>query len=90
MRIIRCFFCEKPTVLQIKSIQKWIGGKKITLAEAPVYFCKECNETFHSKEVQDAFQYIKSNGLQNKSILFRFDDIWKRCNAKRELREKAE
>lgn len=89
MKYVKCFFCEKPAVLQIKNIHKWIGGKKVTLSDAPVYFCANCNETFQSKEVQDAFQYIKANDMQNKSILFRFDDIYRKIGAKAEQREKG-
>lgn len=78
MKSIKCFFCEKPAVPQTKNLQRRVNGKNITLSDAPVYYCADCNETFLSKEAQDAFRYIKENGLENKSILFRYDEISRR------------
>jgi YgiT-type zinc finger domain-containing protein len=75
MKSIKCFFCEKPAVSQRKNLERRINGKNITLSDAPVYYCADCNETFLSKEVQDAFRYIKENGLENNSVSFRFYEI---------------
>lgn len=75
MKCIKCFFCEKPTVIMTRNLQRRINGKIITLSNAPVYYCANCQEVFLSKEAQDAFGYIKANKLQDKAILFKYDDI---------------
>lgn len=50
----------------------------ITVTNAPVYYCGNCNETFLSKETQDVFRYIQDRNLDDRMILFSFDDMVKR------------
>ena len=80
MKIIKCLFCGKNTTIHCINSQKKIKGKIITLSNAPVYYCDRCKETFTSKEVQDVFRYIQDKGLEEKSILFSFDDMSKKIN----------
>ncbi|HEX3029954.1 MAG TPA: YgiT-type zinc finger protein [Clostridia bacterium] len=75
MQLIKCLFCGKPTTLHKINAQKRIKGKIITLAGAPVYYCAPCKETFLSKETQDVFRYIQDRSLEEKGILYQFDDI---------------
>ncbi|MCX8131807.1 MAG: YgiT-type zinc finger protein [Clostridia bacterium] len=78
MQLIKCLFCGKPTTLHRINAQKKINNKIVTLSNAPVYYCAPCKETFLSKETQDVFNYIRDMGLENKSILFNFDDLSKK------------
>ena len=78
MKIIKCLFCGKNTVIHNINAQKKIKGKIITLSNAPVYYCDTCKETFTSKEVQDVFRYIQDRGLEEKGLLFNFDDMLKK------------
>ena len=75
MQIIKCLFCGKPTTIHKINAQKKINGKVVTLTNAPVYFCADCKETFLPKETQDVFTYIKERNLDNKLILFSFDEL---------------
>lgn len=75
MKIIKCLFCNKTTSVQIINAQKKIKGKIITLKNAPVYYCEQCNETFMSKEVQDVFRYIQDRNLNEQYILFNYEDM---------------
>ena len=78
MKIIKCLFCSKPTTLHNINVQKKIKGKVITLTGAPVYYCQPCNETFQAKETQEVFRYISDLGLDEKLILFNYDDMSKK------------
>ena len=78
MKIIKCMFCGKNTSIHLINAQKKIRGKIITLANAPVYYCESCNETFTSKETQDVFRYIQDRSLDDKCILFNYDDMSKK------------
>lgn len=78
VKLIKCLFCGKTTTLHRINAQKKINGKVITLSNAPVYYCAPCKETFVSKEAQDVFSHVKDKGLENKSILFNFDDLFKK------------
>ena len=78
MKIIKCLFCGKNTTIHCINAQKKIKGKVVTLANSPVYYCSDCKETFTSKEVQDVFRYIQDRGMEEKNILFQFDDMIKR------------
>ena len=75
MKIIKCFFCGKQTTIHFINAQKKIKGKIVTMTNAPVYYCDNCKETFTSKEVQDVFRYIQDRGLDEKNMLFNFDDM---------------
>lgn len=78
MNIIKCLFCGKKTTIHNINSQKKIRGKMITLTNAPVYYCDNCKETFTSKEVQGVFRYIQDRSLDEKCILFDFDDMSKK------------
>ena len=78
MKIIKCLFCGKQTTIHNINAQKKIRGKIITLAGAPVYYCQPCNETFQSKETQDVFRYISDRNLDEKLILFNYEDMSKK------------
>jgi YgiT-type zinc finger domain-containing protein len=78
MRAIKCIFCHKETTIHSINAQKKINGKVVTITSAPVYYCKDCDETFLSKEAQDVFTYIKDRNLDAKSILFNFEEISKK------------
>ncbi|NJD01871.1 MAG: YgiT-type zinc finger protein [Ruminiclostridium sp.] len=80
VKIIKCLFCGKPTTLHNINVQKKIRGKVITLSNAPVYYCQPCKETFQAKETQDVFRYIYDNNLDEKLILFNYDDISQKLN----------
>lgn len=80
MKVIKCLFCGKNTTIHIINSQKKIKGKVVTLTNAPVYYCDQCKETFTSKEVQDVFRYIQDKGMEDKAILFNFDDMTKKLN----------
>jgi YgiT-type zinc finger domain-containing protein len=78
MKIIKCMFCGKSTSIHIINAQKKIKGKIITLTNAPVYYCDSCHETFVSKEVQDVFRYIQDRKLEDRSILFNYEEMSKK------------
>lgn len=78
MKLIKCIFCGKPTTIHSIPAQKKINGKIITVKNSPVYYCVGCNETFLSKEIQDVFTYIRDRRLDEKTILFEFDDMIRR------------
>lgn len=78
MKIIKCLFCGKPTTVHNINVQKKIRGKIITLSGAPVYYCQPCNETFLTKETQDVFRYISDRNLDEKLMLFNFEDMAKK------------
>lgn len=78
MKVIRCLFCNQNTTIHFISAQKKIKGKVITLTNAPVYYCSQCKETFLSKETQDVFRYIQDRSLDEKCILFNYDDMSKK------------
>lgn len=78
MKIIKCLFCSKPTTIHIINAQKKIRGKMITLQGAPVYYCQHCNETFQAKETQEVFRYISDRKLDEKLMLFNYDDMAKK------------
>ena len=78
MKIIKCMFCSKETTLHTINAQKKIRGKTVTISNAPVYYCEDCKETFMAKETQDVFRYIQDRNLEEKCILFEFQDISKK------------
>jgi YgiT-type zinc finger domain-containing protein len=78
MKIIKCLFCSKNTTIHIINAQKRIRGKIVTLTNAPVYYCDQCKETFQSKEVTDVFRYIQDRSLEEKNLLFNYDDLAKK------------
>lgn len=78
MRAIKCMFCGKNTSIHTINAQKKIKGKIVTLTNAPVYYCADCKETFLSKETQDVFRYIQDRSLEEKYILFNFEDMSKK------------
>lgn len=78
MKAIKCIFCHKATTIYKINAQKKINGKVVTVTNSPVYYCKDCDETFLSKEAQDVFNYIKDRNLDAKSILYDFDEISKK------------
>ncbi|MCX7745521.1 MAG: YgiT-type zinc finger protein [Clostridia bacterium] len=80
MNLIKCLFCGKVTKIHKINVQKTINSKTVTLANAPVYYCEVCKETFYPKEVQDSFRYIKDRGLETKGILYNFDDMSKKVS----------
>lgn len=80
MKIIKCLFCGKPTTIHKISVQKKINGKVVTLTNAPVYYCKPCDETFLAKETQDVLGYVRDRNLDARSILFNFDDLTKKMD----------
>lgn len=75
MKIVKCLFCSKTTTLNRINIKKKINGKTITLTNAPVYYCISCKETFISKEAQDVLTDIRERGLDEKKMLFNFDEM---------------
>lgn len=81
MRVIKCLFCGKPTTFHRINAQKKLNGKVITLSEAPVFYYKDCDETFISKEAQDVFSYIKDKNLDSKKVLFNFDEMAKKVES---------
>jgi YgiT-type zinc finger domain-containing protein len=78
MQVLKCLFCGKPTTIHKITMKKQISGKAITITNAPVHYCSDCKETFVSKEAQDIFSFIKKKNLQERGILFNFDEIFKR------------
>ena len=78
LELIRCIFCSKPTTLHNINVPKKIKGKVITVTNAPVYYCEACDETFISKEAQDVFRYIQDRRLDEKRILFSFEEIFRK------------
>ena len=78
MKIIKCMFCGKPTTIHKINAQKKVKGRVLTLTNAPVYYCAECKETFLSKEAQDVFRYIQDRNLDERTMLFNFDDLSKK------------
>lgn len=78
MKIIKCMFCSKVTTLYNINAQKKIRGKVVTISNAPVYYCEACKETFMAKETQDVFRYIQDRNLEEKRILFDFEDMLKK------------
>ena len=77
MKTIRCIFCGLATTLHKINVQKVIKGKIITLRNAPVFYCKKCDETFLAHDTMESYKFIKAKGLADKKILFSFDDIMK-------------
>jgi YgiT-type zinc finger domain-containing protein len=77
MKILKCLFCSKPTTLDKINIKKKINAKTITLTNAPVYYCTTCKETFISKEAQDVLIEIRERRLDEKKLLFNFDEMKK-------------
>lgn len=75
MKIIKCLFCGKPTTIHKINAQKKINGKTVTITDAPVYYCAQCDETFISKEAQDVFNHIRDRNLEARAILYNFDDM---------------
>jgi YgiT-type zinc finger domain len=78
LKIIKCLYCGKPTTVHNINVQKKIRGKIITLSGAPVYYCQPCKETFLAKETQDVFRYISDRSLDEKLILFNYDELSKK------------
>jgi YgiT-type zinc finger domain-containing protein len=78
MKTVKCMFCSKETTLHSINAQKKIRGKLVTLSNAPVYYCRDCKETFLAKETQDIFRYIQDRNLEEKYILFDFREISKK------------
>jgi len=78
MKAIKCLFCGKITTIHKINAQKKISGKVVTMTNSPVYYCSACDETFLSKEAHDGFTYIKDRHLEERNILFNFEDIEKR------------
>jgi YgiT-type zinc finger domain-containing protein len=72
---IKCIFCGKTTTVHKIKAKKKINDKIITLINTPVHFCKECKETFLSREAQDVLEYIKSNSLERKTIMFDYEMV---------------
>ncbi|WP_010249148.1 YgiT-type zinc finger protein [Acetivibrio cellulolyticus] len=77
MKIIKCLFCSNPTKVDRINIKKKINGKIVTLTNAPVFYCANCKETFISKEAQDVLIEIREKRLDEKKILFNFDEMAK-------------
>lgn len=77
MKVIKCLFCSNTTTVNRINIKKKINGKTITLTNAPVYYCNNCKETFISKEAQDVLTKIREKGLDQKKMLFDFDEMTK-------------
>ncbi len=75
MKNVKCMFCGKETTFHSINAQKKIRGKIITVSNAPVYYCQDCKETFMAKETQDAFRYIQDRSLEEKRLLFDFQEI---------------
>lgn len=75
MPSMRCMYCKVLTTEHKINVQKKINTKIITLSSAPVFYCKPCDETFLAKETLDCFKYIKDMGLDDKRMLFHFEDI---------------
>ncbi len=78
MKSIRCLYCGKDTTIHKINAQKRIKGKVVTIKNAPVYYCAPCNETFLSKETQDVFRYIQERNLEDRSVLYDYDDMARR------------
>lgn len=78
MKTIKCLFCGNVTTIHNINAQKKIRGKIVTLTNSPVYYCENCKETFLSKEAQDVFRYVQDRGLEERNILFNFDDMSKK------------
>jgi YgiT-type zinc finger domain-containing protein len=74
---IKCMFCGKLNTVHKRRAKKKVNDKVVTLINAPVHYCKDCKETFLSKEAQEVFEYIKSNGLERKNIMFDYDILEK-------------
>ena len=74
---IKCMFCSRGTTLHRIKAKKKVNDKIITLVNAPVHYCKDCKETFLSKEAQEVFEYVRSNGLEKRTIMFDFDQLYK-------------
>ncbi len=77
MKVIRCLFCSNSTTIQRISVKKKINDKTITLTNAPVFYCSNCKETFISKEAQDILIEIREKRLDQKKMLFNFDEMVK-------------
>jgi YgiT-type zinc finger domain-containing protein len=75
MQLMKCMYCKQMTSSHKINVQKKMSTKIITLTDAPVYYCKACDETFLAKETLDSFKYIKDMGLDEKRILFNFEEI---------------
>ena len=75
MKMIKCLFCSRATTLHNINAQKKIRGKIVTVTNAPVYYCQECKETFLAKETQDVFRYVQDRNLEEKRILFDYEEI---------------
>jgi YgiT-type zinc finger domain-containing protein len=75
MQSMKCMYCKVPTTNHKINVQKKISTKIITVSQAPVYYCKSCDETFLAKETLDCFKYIRDMGLDEKRILFNFEEI---------------
>lgn len=78
MNQLKCIFCGRQTTIHRINAQRKISGKIVTLSNAPVYYCAPCKETFFPKETQDVFKLIQERNLQDKTILFQYDDMKKK------------
>jgi hypothetical protein len=45
------------------------------LTNAPVFYCANCKETFISKEAQDVLIEIREKRLDERRLLFNFDEM---------------
>jgi hypothetical protein len=80
MQSMKCMYCKVLTTGHKINVQKKINAKIITLSSAPVYYCKTCDETFLAKETLDCFKYIKDMGLDDKRLLFNYEDIFRKVS----------
>jgi YgiT-type zinc finger domain-containing protein len=75
MELITCLYCKGKTTAHRINVQKKVNTRVITIKNAPVYFCKPCNETFLAKETLSVMAYIRDKGLDAKLLLFDFDEL---------------
>ena len=75
MQPLKCMYCSTLTSSHKINVQKKINSKVVTLTNAPVYYCKPCDETFLASETLNALTYIKNGSLESKRILFEFEEI---------------
>ena len=84
MQPLKCIYCSKLTTAHKINVQKKINQKVVTLTNAPVYYCKPCDETFLASDTIEALAYIKNGNLESKNILFDFETIHRRVLANKE------
>lgn len=80
MASLKCMYCKNLTTSHNINVQKKINNKIITVSDAPVFYCKSCDETFLAKETLDVFTYIKDMNLSEKMLLFAFENIHRKVS----------